>query len=143
MDDDGDIDIRDDNNDSSDNSEVWLEGLLEHLDEKVVFKPYDFDSLTHKILKEIDAWLKKVVGDKILLEIDREVIVQILAAAWLTDQKDALEDWIEQVLCTSVKEAQEKCNVTSGCVLKLARCDGLAAEAQAPGVCLPARISVN
>ncbi|KAK4407683.1 protein SMAX1-LIKE 6 [Sesamum angolense] len=143
MDDDSDIDIRDDNNDGSDNSEVWLEGLLEHLDENVVFKPYDFDSLTHKILKEIDAWLKKLVGDKILLEIDREVIVQILAAAWLTDQKDALEDWIEQVLCTSVKEAQEKCNVTSGCVLKLARCDGLAAEAQAPGVCLPARISVN
>ncbi|KAL0419262.1 UNVERIFIED_CONTAM: protein SMAX1-LIKE 6 [Sesamum radiatum] len=143
MDDDSDIDIRDDNSDSSDNSEVWLEGLLEHLDENVVFKPYDFDSLTHKILKEIDAWLKKAVGDKILLEIDREVIVQILAAAWLTDQKDALEDWIEQVLCTSVKEAQEKCNVTSGCVLKLARCDGLATEAQAPGVCLPARISVD
>ncbi|KAL0435015.1 UNVERIFIED_CONTAM: protein SMAX1-LIKE 6 [Sesamum radiatum] len=143
MDDDSDIDIRDDNNDSSDHSEVWLEGLLEHLDENVVFKPYDFDSLTHKILKEIDARLKKVVGNKILLEIDREVIVQILAAAWLTDRKDALEDWIEQVLCPSVKKAQEKCNVTSGCVMKLARCDGVAAEAQAPGVCLPARISVN
>ncbi|KAK4419862.1 protein SMAX1-LIKE 6 [Sesamum alatum] len=143
MDDDSDIDMSDDNHDSSDNSEVWLEGLLEHLDENVVFKPFDFDSLTHKILKEIEARLKKVVGDKILLEIDREVIVQILAAAWLTDRKDALEDWIEQVLCLSVKEAQEKCNATSGCVMKLAHCDGLAAEAQAPGVCLPARISMN
>ncbi|KAI3450321.1 hypothetical protein Pfo_006986 [Paulownia fortunei] len=133
----------DDENDNSDNSEVWLEELLEHVDENVVFKPFDFDSLSHKILKEIDVRVKKVVGATHLLEIDREVMVQILAAAWLTDRKNALEDWIEQVLCLSIEEACQRCNVTSDFVMKLVHCDGLVVEAQASGLCLPARIDVN
>ncbi|KAK6163837.1 hypothetical protein DH2020_000701 [Rehmannia glutinosa] len=133
----------DDENDDSDDSEVWLEELLEHVDENVAFKPFDFDSLTQKILKKIDARLKQVGGSTLLLEIDREVMVQILAAAWLTDGKNALEDWIEQVLCLSMEEARQSCNVTSDVVMKLVQYDGLVVEAQASELCLPARIKVK
>lgn len=142
MGDDSDIDKSDDGDDS-DNSEGWLEKLLDHVDENVVFKPFDFDSLSWKILNEINVRLKKIVGATLFLEIDRQVMVQILAAAWITDRENALEDWIEQVLCLSIDKALQRCNVTSDFVLKLVPCDGLPVEEQASGVCLPATINVN
>ncbi|XP_075519678.1 LOW QUALITY PROTEIN: protein SMAX1-LIKE 7-like [Primulina tabacum] len=128
---------------NSESSEVWFEELLIHVDENVVFKPFDFDSLAHKILKDIDVGLRRTVGTKILLEIDQEVMVQILAAAWLMERGNALEDWIEQVLFPSVKKARQRYNDSSDFVFKLVACDGLVVEEQAPGVCLPARVIVN
>lgn len=139
MGEDGDINKSDD----SDNSEVWLEELLEHVDENVVSKPFDFDSLSRKILREINVRVRKIVRPTISLEIDRQVMVQILAAAWLTEREDALEDWMEQVLCLGIDEARRRCNVASDFVLKLVPCDGLVVKAQASRVCLPARINVN
>lgn len=133
----------DESDNSSENSEAWLHELLEHVDENVVFKPFDFDSLAREILKKINVQLKKLVGATILLEIDRAVMVQILAAAWLTDCKNALGDWIDQVLCSSIEETRQRCNVTSVVVMKLVPCDGLAVEVQASGVCLPARINMK
>ena len=138
---DSDIDKSDD--DYSDDSEAWLGELLELVDEKVVSKPFDFDSLSQKILREIDAQLRKIVGATVLLEIDRQVMVQMLAASWLTEREDALRDWIEQVLCSGIDEARKRCNVASDFVLKLVPCDyGLVAKAQASSVCLPAKINV-
>ncbi|KAG6409910.1 hypothetical protein SASPL_127952 [Salvia splendens] len=138
---DSDIDKSDD--DYSDDSEAWLGELLELVDEKVVSKPFDFDSLSQKILREIDAMLRKIVGATVLLEIDRQVMVQILAAAWLAEREDALTDWIEQVLCSGIDEACKRCNVASDFVLKLVPCDDvLVAKAQASRVCLPAKINV-
>lgn len=128
--------------DDSDNSEVWLEELLEHVDENVVSKPFDFDSLAQKISREINVRVRKVVGPTISLEINRQVMVQILAAAWLAEREDALEDWMEQVVCSGIDEARRRCNVASDSVLKLVPCDGVVVKEQASGVCLPARIIV-
>lgn len=136
---DSDVDKSDD--DYSDDSEVWLGELLEHVDESVVSKPFDFDSLSQKILREIDARLREIVGGAVL-EIDRQVMVQILAAAWLTEREDALGNWIEQVLCSGVDEARKRCNVASDFVLKLVPCDGLLVKTQAARVCLPVKINV-
>ncbi|CAK9164991.1 unnamed protein product [Ilex paraguariensis] len=128
---------------SSDNSEGWLEDFLDQLDEKVVFKPFDFDALAEKVLKEISLSFQKTIGVDIQLAIDPEVIVQILAAAWLSDRKRAVEDWIEQVLCRGFVEAQQRYQLTAHSVLKLVTCEGLLLEEQAPGVCLPARMILN
>ncbi|KAL1552914.1 protein SMAX1-LIKE 6-like isoform X2 [Salvia divinorum] len=138
---DSDIDKSDD--DYTDDSEAWLGELLELVDEKVVSKPFDFDSLSHKILREIDTQMRKIVGATVLLEIDRQVMVQILAAARLTEREDTTSDWIEQVLCSGIDEARKKCNVASDFVLKLVPGDDvLDAKAQASRVCLPAKINV-
>lgn len=123
--------------------DVWLEELLGHVDENVVFKPFDFDSLAQKVLNMISLGFQKVVGPDIFLEIDREVMVQILAAAWLTDRVNAIEDWIEQVLCSSLMEAHLRCHVTADSVMKLVACKGLVVEEQFSGVCLPKRIILN
>ncbi|KZV25750.1 hypothetical protein F511_04811 [Dorcoceras hygrometricum] len=127
---------------NSENSELWLEELFIHVDENVVFRPFDFDSLAKKILKDIDVGLRRTVGTKIVLEIDQEVMVQILAAAWLMERETALADWIEQVLFPSIKKAQQRYNGTSNFVFKLVAYEGLVEE-QAPGVCLPATIIVK
>ncbi|KAL8548943.1 hypothetical protein ACS0TY_007999 [Phlomoides rotata] len=129
--------------DDDDDDDVWLGELLEHVHENVVFKPFDFDSLSRKIMKEIDMRLKRVVGATCLLEIDRQVMVQMLAAAWLTEKENALEDWIERVLFSTIDEASRSGSASSEIVLKLVPCDGVTVEAQARGVCLPARINVK
>ncbi|KAL6516443.1 hypothetical protein OROGR_019748 [Orobanche gracilis] len=138
-------DMEDRENDKSDSedSEVWLKQLFEHVDGNVVFKPFDFDSLSLKILMEIDGRLKKLAGATVWLEIDQQVMLQILAAVWLTDGEKALEDWIEQVLCLSIEEAHQRCNFTCDVVMKLVPCDGLVVDVQAAGLRLPARIGLN
>ncbi|KAK3019272.1 hypothetical protein RJ639_004221 [Escallonia herrerae] len=127
----------------SENSEVWLEEFLDQVDEKVVFKPFDFDSLADKFYKMIGQSFQKIVGFDTRLEIDPDVMVQILAAAWLSERKRAVEEWIEQVLCRSFVEAQEKHRLTGQSVVKLVALEGLLAEEQASHVCLPKRILLN
>ncbi|KAK9280167.1 hypothetical protein L1049_013854 [Liquidambar formosana] len=132
-----------DSDSMSDNTESWLEDFFDQVDEKVIFKPFDFDVLADKILKEISLNLQRTVGSEVLLEIDREVMEQILAAAWLADKKRAVEDWIEGVLSRSFAEARQRHCLTSQSVMKLVACEGLFMEEEAPGVCLPARIFLN
>ncbi|CAL5424593.1 unnamed protein product [Camellia sinensis] len=128
---------------NSENSEVWLEDFLDQVDEKVVFKPFDFDLLAAEVVKEMDKTFQRTVGSEVLLEIDEEVVVQILAAAWLSDKKREVEDWIEQVLSRTFAEAQQRYKLTAKSIVKLVACEGLFAEEKAPGVCLPARILLN
>lgn len=141
MEEDSDNDKSDD--DHSDNSDAaWLEELLEHVDENVVSKPFNFDSLSQKILRDIEECLRRRVGGTVLLEIHRQVMAQILAAAWSTEKEDVLENWIEQVLCSGLEEARKRFNSSCDSVLKLVPCDGVVVNSQASRVCLPARINV-
>ncbi|KAF8397285.1 hypothetical protein HHK36_016198 [Tetracentron sinense] len=128
----------------SENSEAWLEDFFDHqVDGAVDFKPFDFDVLADKVWKDISESFRKTIGPEILLEIDPKVMEHILAAAWLSDRKRAVEDWVEQVLSKSFSEAQQRYNITARSVVKLVACEGDFVEEQAPGVCLPARIILN
>ncbi|KAI8016323.1 Protein SMAX1-LIKE 7 [Camellia lanceoleosa] len=124
------------------NLEVWLEDFFGQVDETVVFEPLDFNALADKVLMEIDRSFKKTVGSEALLEIDEEAMVGILAAGWLSDNKSS-GDGIERVLSRSFAEAQQRYCLTTQSILKLVACEGLFVEEQAPGVCLPARITLN
>ncbi|ESW18766.1 hypothetical protein PHAVU_006G068500 [Phaseolus vulgaris] len=121
----------------------WLNDLCDQVDEKVVFKPFNFDSLAEQIIKSIDIQFQKMFGSEFMLEIEYEVMTQILAAAWLSDKKKALEDWVEHVLGRSFAEAQQKYHFAPECVMKLVNCERIFLEDQSPGVCLPARINLN
>lgn len=127
---------------SSESSDVWLEDFLDQVDQKVVFKPFDFDALAQKILKVIEKSFRETIGSDILLEIDFEVMLQILAAAWLSNER-AVESWIEQVILASFVEVQQKHRLTSRSILKLVGLEGLHMEEKAPNLNLPANISVN
>ncbi|OMO90417.1 ATPase, AAA-2 [Corchorus olitorius] len=127
----------------SENSESWLEGFFGQVHKKILFKPFDFDGLANKIVKDVTAQVHRTIGSEVVLEIDQEVTVQILAAAWLSDRKSAVEDWLEKVLCRSFIEARQKCHHTSQAVLKLVACEGVIANEQAPGICLPAKINLS
>ncbi|CAA0838116.1 Double Clp-N motif-containing P-loop nucleoside triphosphate hydrolases superfamily protein [Striga hermonthica] len=139
------------NNDENDESDGSLEELLEHVDGNVAFKPFDFDSLGREILTDIDAQLKKAVGPTVFLEIDREVLLQILAASWLAadggERKNALGDWVENVLCPGLEEARQRYGGAHSrdVVMKLVPCDDgrVVEEAWAAGLCLPARINLD
>ncbi|KAF7833770.1 protein SMAX1-LIKE 7 [Senna tora] len=125
-------------------SEAWLNDFCDQMDEKVVFKPLNFDALAEKILKSISTQFRRTFGSEFLLEIDYEVMIQILANTWLADKKNAVEDWIEHVLGKSFNEAKQKYQLSKvELVMKLVSCEGIFVEEHAPGVCLPARINLN
>ncbi|GMI92219.1 SMAX1-like 7 [Hibiscus trionum] len=123
----------------SESSESWLEEFFSQVHKKIHFKPFDFDGLANKIVKEISSQCQNTVG----LEIDEEVMVQILAAAWFSDKKGALEDWVSKVVGRSLGEAGQKYNLSPQTVVKLVACEGCVVMEQAPGIRLPANINLN
>ncbi|KAF5470440.1 hypothetical protein F2P56_010954 [Juglans regia] len=139
-----DVDNGDSDSDSiPENSEAWLEEFLEQVTEKVVFKPFNFDAHAGKIVKDISLQFQRMFGSDAMLEIDYEVMVQLLAAAWLSDRNKAVEEWVEQVLCRSFAEARQKYNLSARSVMKLVTCEGCFVEGKPPGMCLPARINLK
>ncbi|PON85478.1 Butenolide signaling repressing protein-like [Trema orientale] len=126
----------------SESSEAWLEDFLDHVDEKVVLKPFDFDALAEKIVEDINKNFKRMLGPEVMLEIDYEVMLQILAAAWLSEEKRAVENWVEQVLCRGFAEAEHKYNLSGPRVIRLAASGPLTAKEETC-VCLPSRINLN
>nr|AQY56559.1 D53A [Petunia x hybrida] len=132
-----------DSDSGSEGSKAWLEEILEQMDNNVVFKPFDFGVLAEKILKEINLNLQETVGIDIKLEIDAEVMAQILAAAWLSDRKEAVEDWVEKVLSRSFMEVRSRSQHIADSIIRLVNCQGIAVEDHASGIHLPARITVD
>ncbi|XAR71925.1 hypothetical protein NMG60_11018381 [Bertholletia excelsa] len=125
-----------------DNSKAWMEEFSDLVDETVVFKPFDFDTLSEKILKQITDYFHRIVTPGCLLEIESKVIEQILAAMCLSESSQ-VEHWIQKVLSTGFVEAQKRHNLGTNCVLKLVTGESLSPEELAPGVCLPSRIIVD
>ncbi|KAI3891423.1 hypothetical protein MKX03_020705 [Papaver bracteatum] len=135
-------------NSASEVSESWLEDFFDRVDKNVVFNPFDFDTLADKILKEMDKTLHDTFDEssKILLEIDLKVMEQMLAAAWLSDDKTSIEAWVSQVLGRSFTEIRQQYlngRITSGSVLKLVACEGVPMKEEADTIRLPATIILN
>ncbi|XVF69014.1 hypothetical protein PTKIN_Ptkin11bG0046900 [Pterospermum kingtungense] len=141
---DEDIGLGESDNDSlSENSEGWLEEFFSQVYKKILFKPFDFDGLADKITKDVSSLFQRTVASEVQFEIAQEAMVQVLAAAWLSDRKGALEDWLEKVVGRSFAEARQKYHFTSQSVVKLVACEGVVLKEQAPGIHLPAKIDVN
>ncbi|XP_060178814.1 protein SMAX1-LIKE 7-like [Lycium barbarum] len=127
---------------ANENTTAWLKQLFAQFDETVIFRPFDFDSLAEKLLKEIRLCFHKTVGPECLLEIDTKVLEQILAAACLSDSKK-IEDWIQHVLNRGFVEAKERYSLSARSIVKLVTCESYFQEVHIPGVLLPCRIIVN
>ena len=126
----------------AENPVAWLSDFWGEVDGKVAFKPFNFDAPAGKILNQIGVYFQRIFGSEVMLEIDYEVMVQILAAAWLTDKKNGVEGWIEHVLARSFIEAQQKHQPETQNAIKLVSCENIFVEEQDPGVCLPGRINL-
>ncbi|CAA6656886.1 unnamed protein product [Spirodela intermedia] len=77
--------------------EAWMEEFLDEVDESVAFKPFDFDSVAGDVLREIDRSFRAAAGGAAslcALEIDPAAMEQILAAAWVSETRGALTDWV-------------------------------------------------
>ncbi|KAL2975746.1 hypothetical protein AAZX31_14G179200 [Glycine max] len=142
---DGEEGVNDDHESESitENTDAWLSDFFDQIDEKVVFKSFNFDELAEEVLKRIGMLFQRTFGSELQLEIDYEVITHILAAAWLSDKKNAVEDWVEHVLGKGFVEAQQKYLPAAQYVVKLVNCESIFVEEQAPDVCLPARINTD
>ncbi|XP_024990297.1 protein SMAX1-LIKE 7-like [Cynara cardunculus var. scolymus] len=123
------------------NSHSWLEDLLQNVDEKVVFKPFDFDAVAEKILKQIGDCFEKSVGLDCLLEIDFKLMEQILKNSCFLETLKT-EDWIKEVLGEAFAEAGRKYDLGSHSVVKLIAGE-VAEEQPSGGGVLPDKIIVS
>lgn len=129
----------------SGSQKVWLDEFLERIDEKVVMKPFDFDSHAETILKEISVCFQKSVGSNVLLEIENEVMLQILASCWLSERKENIKNWIDSVLYRGFMEAKQKQKhgVDGESMVKLMVERVMVEEDDLSCLCLPSRIMVK
>ncbi|XP_044506222.1 protein SMAX1-LIKE 7-like isoform X2 [Mangifera indica] len=127
---------------TSESTEAWLEDFFDQVDAKVFFKPLNFDLLAAKLSRDIHIRFQKAMGSKVVLEIDDEVMIEILAAAWLSNKKRGIEFWIDSVLSRNFVRFQLKYHPKPGSVVKLAVCEGRPFEQESPEICLPMEINM-
>lgn len=124
-------------------SDSWFSDFFNQMDEKVVFKPFNFDVLAEQLIKNISKTFQRTFGSEFQLEIDYEAMAQILAASWLADKKNAVENWVENVIGKGFVEAKQKYHPATKYVMKLVNCESFFVEEPALGVCLPASINIE
>lgn len=118
--------------------------LSDLVDERVVFKPYDFESLADKIVETISSKFFSIIGAEGLMEIDVKALEQILASVWFnSDGMNMFENWIEQVLECSLMEVRTSCTISADTVIKLFIEKDCFSGEKPPAACLPRKISVN
>lgn len=128
----------------TENSEAWLETFFDQMDERVVFKSFDFNSLAEKILEEIKINFEKTIEvEKIQLEIQSEVMDQLLAAVWLSEGKTTFQEWVEHVLARGFLEAKQRYDITAESVLKLLSCEGASEKVHSQSLSLPDDIIIK
>lgn len=142
-----DIDAGDypDNETTSEISKTWLQGFCNHIDQVVVFKPFDFDAVAQKILKDIKKIFHSVFGSDYMLEIDSKVMEQLLAAAYISYGNREVDDWMEQVLSRKFLEIKRIHILSTRSIVKLSTtCDQeLTLEEKTAEICLPQRIILD
>ncbi|KAJ0021681.1 hypothetical protein Pint_32535 [Pistacia integerrima] len=126
----------------SESTEAWLEDFCDQVDAKVYFKPLNFDLIAAKLTRDIYIRFQRAMGSEVVLEIDDEVMIEILAATWLSNKKMAIEFWIEDVLSRHFVQFQQKYHPKPGSVVKLAVCDGRPFELESSEICLPIKINM-
>nr|AND01148.1 putative ATP-dependent clp protease clpb family protein [Linum usitatissimum] len=126
----------------------WMQDFFEQVDEKIELKPFDFDALGEKIVKAISFQIQKVFGGagKVMVEIENDAMVQMIAASWSSEKEEATAKWVENVLGRGFSELRYKYSISNAnnvpCAIKLQSCVGILAEELAPGICLPSRITL-
>lgn len=121
---------------------AWFDDFIEQVDGKVTFKPVDFDGLAKNIQEKICSHFEQCFGSETHLEIDKEVIIQILAASWSSlssgEEEKTVDQWMQTVLAPSFSEARQKYGSNPMLAVKLvASSSGLAT-----GVELPTKVDV-
>ncbi|PIN02432.1 Chaperone HSP104 [Handroanthus impetiginosus] len=120
-----------DSDSTSDNSRSWLEDFDAQIDQIVVFKPFDFDILAEKLFKDMSECLNNTFGSECSIEIERKVMQQILAAAYLFGNK-RVEDWIFNVLSGGFSEAMGKFSLNAQSIVKLGTFEDAVSEGLLP-----------
>lgn len=108
--------------------------MFDSVDAFVMFKPFDFDTLTSNILEQFESASRSILATGATVEIDVAVLEQLVSAAWQTnsDQK-VFNSWVNEILVKSVGSVLDKCEVGPNCVVKLVidRCQALETQENA------------
>ncbi|KAI4372928.1 hypothetical protein MLD38_011108 [Melastoma candidum] len=124
----------------------WLSEFLDRMDGEVSFKPQDLDALADDIFMGVKNSFQRHAGPGCSLEVDSKVLDQLLLAAYLSNSKNAWEEWLTQVLDREFAEVRNRFKLAQGTiVVKLLTTGELLSEDQAFGghANLPSRIIIH
>ncbi|MFQ6668999.1 hypothetical protein Gotur_034426 [Gossypium turneri] len=123
----------------------WLQDFFGQSVKNVVFKPFDFDALAEELWDDINQSFCKSIGAGCLLEIESKAMEQLVAVAYVSDEKRVVRDWVEQVLSKGFAEVKKKYKFNAHTVVKLVPYDALTSEEQTLGlgVCVPPKVVLN
>ncbi|XP_023532124.1 protein SMAX1-LIKE 6-like [Cucurbita pepo subsp. pepo] len=130
--------------DSTFEIKTWLQEFCNYIDQVVVFKPFDFDSLAEKIQREVKKIFHSVFGSECMLEIDSKVMEQLLAAAYISYGTTEVDDWMEQVLSRKFLEVKRTHILSNYSIVKLSAYEQeLSLEEKTAEICLPRKIILD
>ncbi|KAK4775173.1 hypothetical protein SAY86_010108 [Trapa natans] len=128
----------------SDNSKAWLLDFMDRTDATVIFKPYDFDTLAHKISRDIREVFCQSVGLKCTIEIEAKVMEQLLSAVYRSDSdEEVLNKSMAQLLSREFAQIQQQYDLTDRSTVRLVACEDATVEDQGPGSRLPCGVYVS
>ncbi|KAK4436507.1 protein SMAX1-LIKE 7 [Sesamum alatum] len=130
-----------DSDSSPETMSSWLQDFDRQINRVVVFKPFDFDKLAEKLSSDMSECLHRIVGTKCSLEIERNVMLQLIAAAYLLGNK-TVEHWMQHVLTHGFAQARGKFSLNACSVVKIVAFDGVLGDDHTEGL-LPASIIVK
>ncbi|XP_019160264.1 PREDICTED: protein SUPPRESSOR OF MAX2 1-like [Ipomoea nil] len=108
--------------------------LVNAADDLIVFKPIDFALLRRKIKKTISSL---VVEDKVVIQVEEEVVDRILAGLWRG--QTSLDEWVHNVLAPSFDKLQPDDNT----IVRLQLEPDTDLSSRSTGEWLPSKVTVT
>ncbi|KAJ3684058.1 hypothetical protein LUZ61_013222 [Rhynchospora tenuis] len=129
---------------SEDDTDIWVEGLFEKLEQRVEFSAFNYNALAEDVLRNVNRIFSEKFGSmSCQLEIEMDAMVQILAA----EERRTICEWVETVLGASFGELKQRFSPVLGSVLfRLVACEGdlLREGENLPGsALLPSKIIIS
>lgn len=97
--------------------------LLSNIDDSVIFKPMDLETLQEAIANSISNKFSSMFGDQTSIEIQDGVLERILGGVWLGST--GLEEWMDSVLIPSFDQLKARMHTRwDGSMVVRLECDG-------------------
>ncbi|KAL2635192.1 hypothetical protein R1flu_006671 [Riccia fluitans] len=84
--------------------------IFEMADARVIFRPFDFATLTEGVLEQIETAFRTALNPGISMEVDVAVLEQLVSAAWQTNSdRKTFESWVNDVLVKTLSSLSVDC----------------------------------
>ncbi|WOL19706.1 protein SMAX1-like [Canna indica] len=93
--------------------------LIDMVEEAVVFKPVDFDTLRKRVSDSISSKFARITGIRQSIQIDEEALDRIVGGVWQSGSDNVFDEWTDRVLVPSMNQLRNNLDFNDGSVVRL------------------------